>query len=120
MPSHAVNDLSSDVQQAIVVGASDVGDSRALFSNWGPTVDLFAPGVGIISTSNYGGTASKSGTSMAASYVAGQAAIYLGVQPFSTAPAHISAALRHYALSNKLGDMPNDTSNLLLNNGFTA
>lgn len=34
---------------AITVGATDFGDNRFYFSNYGPIVDVFAPGVNIVS-----------------------------------------------------------------------
>ncbi|KAK4184167.1 peptidase S8/S53 domain-containing protein [Podospora australis] len=38
-------------QDVITVAALDENDQRADFSNWGPTVDIFAPGVGVQSAS---------------------------------------------------------------------
>ncbi|KAJ9054296.1 proteinase B [Entomophthora muscae] len=61
----------------ITVGATDLFDSRADFSNWGECVTLFAPGVDIYSTALYDVDRSESGTSMAAPHVAGLAAIVL-------------------------------------------
>lgn len=34
---------------AITVGATDIADNRAWFSNYGSIVDVFAPGVDVIS-----------------------------------------------------------------------
>ena len=36
--------------KAVTVGASTLGDERAYFSNFGPCVDVFAPGLNILST----------------------------------------------------------------------
>jgi len=63
------------VVQALTVGATDQGDVRASFSNTGACVDLFAPGVAIISAARGGGEVAMSGTSMASPHVAGAAAL---------------------------------------------
>lgn len=58
-----------------VVANSTMDDRRAPSSSTGRCVDLYAPGTRIVSTVP-GGTASYSGTSMAAPHVAGVAALY--------------------------------------------
>ncbi|KAI1416973.1 oryzin precursor [Hypoxylon sp. FL1857] len=62
------------------VGATRKDDSRAPFSNWGSLIDVFAPGVDIISTWNNGSTGIISGTSMAAPHITGLGAYLLALE----------------------------------------
>ncbi|PSR88775.1 protease [Coniella lustricola] len=67
---------------ALTVGAIDQAtDARAWFSNFGPAVDIWAPGVNVVSVGIYNTTAvaSLSGTSMACPHVAGLAAYFMGL-----------------------------------------
>ncbi|BBC32864.1 Peptidase families S8 and S53 [Streptomyces graminofaciens] len=103
------------VKQAITVGATGKGDARANFSNWGASLDLFAPGVSITSASNTSNTAkaTHSGTSMAAPQVAGAAALYLAEHPWA-APAEVSKALVERAVSGKVTSRGIGSPNKLL------
>ncbi|AEO59624.1 serine protease [Thermothelomyces thermophilus ATCC 42464] len=64
---------------AITVGAIDRHDNRAVFSNWGESVDIFAPGVEIESAFNNSDSdhSLMNGTSMACPHVAGLAAYFM-------------------------------------------
>jgi subtilisin family serine protease len=68
---------ASALQSVITVGASTPTDERASFSNYGACVDIYAPGTGVKSVDLEQGTKTMSGTSMAAAYVAGAAALEL-------------------------------------------
>lgn len=91
------------LEQVFVVGAVTPDDKRALFSGWGPNLDLLAPGVDILSLRAKGsdflrrnGVAGylpgsaivqqhyyrATGTSFAAPYVTGLAALILGRDPW--------------------------------------
>jgi len=89
--------------EAITVAASTTADARASFSNYGTCVDVFAPGVAVLSswyTSNTA-TASLSGTSMASPHVAGVAALYLDLNP-SASPGAVATALLNATTPNKI------------------
>ncbi len=60
------------------------GDPLSSFSNYGPWVRVAAPGSNILSTSNNGGYAYGSGTSLSAGIVAGEAALIRSMSPTLT------------------------------------
>jgi hypothetical protein len=103
---------------AITVAASDSEDTQASFSNYGTCVDIFAPGVSVISASNASDTAARtlSGTSMATPHVAGAAAVYLSAHT-SARPADVASALTGTASAGKIQGISAQTPNLLLFTG---
>ncbi|KAF9520491.1 hypothetical protein BS47DRAFT_1311408 [Hydnum rufescens UP504] len=88
----------ASVSTANTVGAIDSKNAKAYFSNYGAILDVWAPGVSILSA--YIGaptaTAVLSGTSMAAPYVAGIIAVVLG-EYGSVTPATMSSNLKLHA-----------------------
>ncbi len=88
-------------------------DTFASFSNFGPDVDLTAPGVCVLSTWRGGGYNTISGTSMASPHVAAAAALYRATHP-SASPADVKAALLAAGSLDWSGD-PDTTREPLLN-----
>lgn len=78
------------------VSAFDENHVRPAWADWGNCVDLYAPGVNIISLLPYGGSTPLSGTSMASPHVAGVAANYLAEDP-TLSPAAITERLKSNA-----------------------
>lgn len=105
------------VSEAITAGATDNTDTQAYFSNFGECVDIYAPGVDIVSAAPGGGEATMSGTSMASPHVAGAAVLYLGANP-GAAPADVKAALTENALADVVQNPGEGSPNLLLNTQF--
>jgi subtilisin family serine protease len=89
----------------VAVGAIDIADRRASFSQVGPHIDVVAPGVDVLSTVWNDSTATMSGTSMASPHVAGVAALVLSIKP-SLSGAQVADILRQTA--RPLRDNPGD------------
>jgi subtilisin family serine protease len=111
----ACNTSPARAAQALTVGATNINDSRASFSNWGRCVDLFAPGEGITSTWNSSDTATSnlSGTSMASPHVAGAAALYLAANPAASATT-VHDHVRLNATLDRLGTIGSGSANRML------
>ena len=76
---------------AITVGATKIGDERAWFSNFGPCVNIYAPGHLILSAWNEKGQSKViSGTSMASPHVAGVVAALLSRPNFNLSVLELS------------------------------
>ncbi|MFG3256688.1 S8 family serine peptidase [Streptomyces sp. NPDC048172] len=103
------------VKEAITVAASDKADKQADFSSFGKIVDLYGPGVDVVSLShkNNTGTATMSGTSMASPHVAGAAALYTAAHKSAT-PAQVASALTKGATKGAIKNPSAGTPNKLL------
>lgn len=111
----ACNYSPARAPSAITVGATTSSDARANYSNFGPCLDLFAPGSAITSawyTSDFA-SASLNGTSMAAPHVAGVVALVLEKNPNASA-ASVTELLLGTASVNKLSSIGRRSPNLLV------
>jgi serine protease len=105
--------------KAITVGATERGDKRAYYSNYGTCVNIMAPGSDIKSAWYNSDTASKSisGTSMACPHVSGAAALLFERFPSGTAT-EIREKLLEEAEKDRIPDiMPNDPNFFLMVRG---
>jgi aqualysin 1 len=80
----------------VTVAATTSSDREASWSNHGSCVDLWAPGVNILSTRKGGGTTTMSGTSMASPHGAGGAALYLSTHT-TNSPSAVESAMKSAA-----------------------
>ncbi|WHX49238.1 S8 family peptidase [Paenibacillus woosongensis] len=89
-------DYPAKYAQTISVGATNRDGKVASFSNYGPYIDIYAPGEKITSSWLGGGHREMSGTSMATSHVSGAIALLLAARPNLT-PDEIKQRLRRTA-----------------------
>jgi len=104
------------IESSITVGASDEGDNRASFSNYGSCLDIYAPGTRIPSLSHRDDTSERlmSGTSMATPLAAGAGALLLERDP-GMSPAKMKSQLISMATKDALSNMEAGDPNLLVN-----
>lgn len=97
------------------VGATSMNDSMPPWSNWGPYVDVLAPGVNITSLNNDGGTALHEGTSMATPHVTGLAAYLLALEGCGTK--NLCERIASLGTKGVVKNVRKETANILINDG---
>ncbi|RCI11751.1 putative subtilisin-like protease [Ophiocordyceps polyrhachis-furcata BCC 54312] len=104
---------------ALTVGAIDRRWKEALFSNYGRSVDILAPGVGILSAGNRSDVETRifGGTSMATPHVTGLA-LYLKALENITDPEVLTNRILGLASSTSLRRVKRGSPNLVANNGI--
>lgn len=112
---NAANYSPASEPSACTVGASDVNDAKASFSNYGTIVDIFGPGVQVLSTWNDGKTNSISGTSMATPHIVGLGAYLLAYENIPASS--LCTRIAELSLQGKITGLPSGTKNLLAFNG---
>lgn len=98
----------------ITVGATTKRDRIAGYSNYGPSVDIFAPGSDIMTTGNAHKLSVEiaSGTSLAVPHVAGVMALYLSLHPCT--PEELKELIIKDSSKGLLKGVPPNTHNRLL------
>ena len=102
--SDACGTSPASAERTMTVASSNIYDARSSYSNYGPCVNVFAPGEGIISTWVDNRSLLRSGTSMASPHVAGVAALYLEANP-SWSPSQVMNAIQNDSLKGVISDV---------------
>ncbi len=122
--SDASSTSPASAPSAITVGAIDNTNGRAWFSNFGTVLDIFAPGVDVLSTwtgPNNNETDTISGTSMATPHVAGLVLYLKSVDPTGLASSTaVTQKLLTLAQSGAVSDPGTGSPNVLAYNGNGA
>lgn len=123
----ACNYSPASAKAAFTVGATDIRDGVAGFSNYGPCVNIFAPGVNVssdwIGDPNLAPEGLMSGTSFSAPYTTGVVALLLGGPASNTSmsPKQVRDAVEKLATRGVIHGLDSTGSpNLLLYNGVQA
>ncbi|WP_243795909.1 S8 family peptidase [Saccharopolyspora gloriosae] len=104
----AENVSPASAEGVFTTAASDETDTSAEFTNFGATVEGYAPGVDITSTVPGGGTEAMDGTSMASPHVAGAGALFLEANQ-GAAPADVIKGLQGGASVGVIQGAPQGT-----------
>ncbi|KAI8652524.1 hypothetical protein NCS57_01316600 [Fusarium keratoplasticum] len=117
-PLPASGQSPANAPNALTVGAIDSNWNPTYFTNYGPEVDIMAPGDRIESAGIGSPNAIKvmSGTSMACPHVAGLA-LYLQVKENLRAPADVTKRIKALGTSGQISGNLNGSPNLVAFNG---
>ncbi|KAK7521356.1 subtilisin-like protease [Phyllosticta citriasiana] len=125
--SYTPSALGGSNSNIITVGASNINDEVAYFSNTGRCVDVYAPGLTTYSSYDDSDTtyAIASGTSMATPHISGLLAYFLAADSsLRSSPATLKSYVKRAALSGKLsageGNVYSGDALILANNGETG
>ncbi|EME38356.1 subtilisin-like protein [Dothistroma septosporum NZE10] len=118
---NAANYSPASESSACTVGATDIDDNRASFSNFGSILDIFAPGVNIQSTWIGSSTATNtiSGTSMATPHIAGLAAYLIALEG-PRSPSALCSRIQALSTKNVVVSPGSGSPNCLAYNGNRA
>lgn len=123
-PVDACGSSPAGEPSAITVSAMTQMDAAAPYAAWGPCVDLFAPGEGVLTTVTRARARANqltfaSGTSISAAFVSGSVALGLASSPGMT-PGQVRDLIVGSATPGVLSDMRPSTANRLLWTGAGA
>ena len=115
------DDLGNQAEGIVVVGATTATDRRRPASDFGACVDIFAPGSDVDTATSMSATGkiTMSGTSLAAPYVAGIAAVIRQQRP-QWLMANVRTALLESAWTGKLIGLDSASPNRLANSLHTG
>ncbi|KAF9691616.1 hypothetical protein EKO04_010315 [Ascochyta lentis] len=111
----------ANAPNAFTVAAADSSFIPATFTNYGAGVDIFAPGVSVLSSyiGSNSATASLNGTSMAAPHIAGLAVYLQALEGLST-PAAVTSRIKALGTANRVNGTLGGSPNLFAYNGNGA
>jgi oryzin len=117
----ASNTSPASAANAVTVGALDDDWAEAYYSNYGPVLDIYAPGTDVLSSWIGSNTATNtiSGTSMATPHVTGLVLYLIALEGLST-PAAVVSRLKELATSGQITSIGSGSPNLIVYNGNGA
>lgn len=114
----ASNTSPARLPEAFTVGMTQSDRARVTDSNYGPELDVFAPGLDIVSASHLSDdhNSTLGGTSMATPLVTGLVCYLRGLKGGFGTPQEVTARILELAIPDVVKD-PKGSPNLLVNNG---